>query len=147
MADGGKDERKERLTRIWGIVGTIIIAADTEFLHAYTIESYIFFLLGAIAFLRALSFDFPLRLERIRSAVLQTARGRRGIRRPPRQGGVTQSTATTWPAEQTVGAYTILLPFIIIYGARIADGPVLASLSDYYYSSMRNILVGAFCGK
>lgn len=145
MADGGEDERKGRLTRIWGGVGTFIIMVDTEFLHAYTIESHIFFLLRGIACLHALSFDFPLRLERIRSMVSRAVRRRRGARRPPGQGVVIQAIASAWLAERAISVLTILLPFILIFRARIAGGPTLAALSGYYYSPMRDIFVDSFC--
>jgi hypothetical protein len=43
-----------------------------------------------------------------------------------------------------VGVIAILLPFILAIGKVIVDGGgLLGSMSDYYYTSMRNVLVGA----
>jgi hypothetical protein len=144
-ADDDADGRKGRLTRIWGGAGAVVIGADTEFLHPYTIASYIFFLLGAVACLRALSFDLPLRLERIRSAVSHAVKGRRAPQRTFDQGVEVQTGGSGRYAELAIGILAMLLPFVLIFGARITGGPALASLSDYYYSPMRDVFVGSFC--
>lgn len=145
MGGDAEDERNGRLTRIWGGSGAVVIAADTEFLHPYTIESYIFFALGAIACLRAVSFDLPLRLERIGSAVSRAVRSQRAPQRAPGQEVEVQTGGSARFAEQAIGVLAMLLPLVLIFGARITGGPTLATLSHYYYSPMRNIYVGSFC--
>ncbi len=47
-----------------------------------------------------------------------------------------------------VGLLSLTLPFIIVIGSFILDHPprLQISLSAYYYSHMRNVLVGTLCG-
>ncbi|OXM62304.1 DUF998 domain-containing protein [Amycolatopsis vastitatis] len=66
------------------------------------------------------------------------------------------TTATTSPQTTLVHSYLFLrraigliglaLPFVLILGKQLAQGGDLAgSLSDYYYTGLRDVLVGAMC--
>jgi hypothetical protein len=48
--------------------------------------------------------------------------------------------------RKAIGWIGTLLPIVVIVGdAAFSSGPLPNSLSDYYYTPMRNILVGALC--
>jgi hypothetical protein len=48
--------------------------------------------------------------------------------------------------RRAIGWIGTLLPIVVIVGdAAFSSGPLPNSLSDYYYTPMRNILVGALC--
>src|ERR1700733_14053161 len=48
--------------------------------------------------------------------------------------------------RRAIGWIGTLLPIVVILGdAAFSSGPLPNSLSDYYYTPMRNILVGALC--
>jgi hypothetical protein len=48
--------------------------------------------------------------------------------------------------RRAVGVIGMALPVILVVGAALLDGPGLQpSISDYYYTSMRNVLVGSLC--
>src|SRR5438128_1722453 len=50
--------------------------------------------------------------------------------------------------RKIIGILAITLPFILVIGSFILDTPkeLHSSLSAYYYSHVRNILVGVLCG-
>jgi hypothetical protein len=48
--------------------------------------------------------------------------------------------------RKLVGIIGMLLPFVLIAGNAIIGDDLQASMSGYYYTSMRNIFVGALCG-
>jgi hypothetical protein len=143
---GDKDERKDRLTRVWGGIGGIVIAADTEFLRSYTLASYVLFGVGAIALIRALSFDLPLHLKQLRSAICSAGRDFRVARHDSNQNVTVLSVSSiSRLIAQVIGIIAMLLPVVLIYGSQLSGDHTLATLSLYYYSPVRNILVGAFC--
>lgn len=148
---GGEDNKggqKDKQIRIWAAVGGIMLAANTQFVHPYTVASNVIFGLAAIALLRALLFDLPLQLARLKSAASRLERRLSGARRGPGQhSGVQLAVSLSRQTEQVIGVIAMLLPFVLIYGAPVssAGSYVLASLSEYYYSPMRNILVGVLC--
>lgn len=48
--------------------------------------------------------------------------------------------------RRAVGVIGVTLPFALVAGKSILDGPGLeASLSDYYYTGVRDVFVGALC--
>jgi len=58
-------------------------------------------------------------------------------------GGV---VATYLLLRRAIGWIGLLLPIVVIVGdAAFCSGPLPNSLSDFYYTPMRNILVGALC--
>lgn len=58
-------------------------------------------------------------------------------------GGV---VATYLLLRKAIGWIGTLLPIVVIVGdAAFSSGPLPNSLSDYYYTPMRNILVGSLC--
>jgi hypothetical protein len=145
MARDAKDERKNRQIRIWGGSGALVIAVGSE-LSQYRIASYVIFTIGTIALLRALSFDFPSQLGRIRSTASQSVRGRRSAGRGQDQNPAGQAAdSDARLTAQEIGILAMLLPAVLILGAQIVGGHPLTTLSSYYYSPMRNISVGAFC--
>jgi hypothetical protein len=49
--------------------------------------------------------------------------------------------------RKLIGYVGLFLPFALIIGkALLAPGPLPGSISDYYYTPMRDVLVGALCG-
>jgi hypothetical protein len=48
--------------------------------------------------------------------------------------------------RKLVGIIGMLLPFVLVAGNAIIGDDLQASMSGYYYTSMRNIFVGALCG-
>jgi hypothetical protein len=49
--------------------------------------------------------------------------------------------------RKVIGYIGLFLPFALIIGkALLAPGPLPGSISDYYYTPMRDVLVGALCG-
>ena len=58
-------------------------------------------------------------------------------------GGV---VATYLLLRKAIGWIGTLLPIVVIVGdAAFSSGPLPNSLSDFYYTPMRNILVGSLC--
>jgi hypothetical protein len=48
--------------------------------------------------------------------------------------------------RKAVGIIGTSLPFVLVFGKLLLDGPgIQASISDYYYTSMRNVFVGSLC--
>ena len=48
--------------------------------------------------------------------------------------------------RRAVGYIGIGLPFVLLFGKLLVQGgPLPGSISAYYYSDMRNVLVGALC--
>ena len=48
--------------------------------------------------------------------------------------------------RRAIGLVGLLLPFVLLAGVLVTEGPPLpGSISAYYYSNMRNVLVGALC--
>lgn len=48
--------------------------------------------------------------------------------------------------RKAVGVLGIALPFVLAFGGMLLDGPGLqASISNYYYTGMRNVFVGTLC--
>src|SRR5262252_370496 len=48
--------------------------------------------------------------------------------------------------RQAVGIIGTSLPFVLVLGKFILEGPgIQPSISDYYYTVMRNVLVGSLC--
>lgn len=48
--------------------------------------------------------------------------------------------------RKAVGIIGFALPFVLAFGKMILQGPgIIASISGYYYSDMRNVFVGSLC--
>jgi hypothetical protein len=48
--------------------------------------------------------------------------------------------------RKAIGILGTALPFVLVAGKMILDGPgIQPSISDYYYTSMRDVLVGTLC--
>ena len=48
--------------------------------------------------------------------------------------------------RKAVGVISIALPFVLVVGKRLLEGPgIQSSISAYYYTSMRDVLVGTLC--
>jgi hypothetical protein len=48
--------------------------------------------------------------------------------------------------RRAVGIIGIALPFVLVFGKIILEGPgIQPSISDYYYTIMRNVFVGSLC--
>lgn len=48
--------------------------------------------------------------------------------------------------RRAIGVIGVALPFVLLVGALVIDGVgVQASISDYYYTVMRNVFVGSMC--
>ncbi len=48
--------------------------------------------------------------------------------------------------RRAIGVIGVSLPFVLLIGAAVLDGVgVQASISDYYYTIMRNVFVGSMC--
>ncbi|MGH3793543.1 MAG: DUF998 domain-containing protein [Pseudonocardiaceae bacterium] len=47
--------------------------------------------------------------------------------------------------RRAIGLIGIALPVVLIIGGLVADGDLLNSISNYYYSNMRDVYVGSMC--
>lgn len=50
---------------------------------------------------------------------------------------------TYFSVRQALGFISIIFPLFLVAGGLITDGQILPSISDYYFSSMRDFVVGA----
>lgn len=151
MASGSEDGRKEQKDDWPGVlaaVGGIVLAADTAYLHPFTIASNVISAVGLTGLVLGLLFILRRRLAQFKAAVSRLLNSLKRMRRAPGQTLAVQSSVSAAPVlELTIGVIATLLPFVLIYGAPVAGAGnhVLASLSEYYYSPMRNVLVGGLC--
>ena len=48
--------------------------------------------------------------------------------------------------RKAIGVLGIALPFVLALGGMLLDGPgIQTTISNYYYTSMRNVFVGTLC--
>jgi hypothetical protein len=83
----------------------------------------------------------------------RTGRGRDGgstvgadAAEPPGPDGRTTLVLSYLGLRRCVGLIGMFLPFTLALGKLVVDGPGLEpSISDYYYTGMRDVLVGSLC--
>src|SRR5262245_66399087 len=69
------------------------------------------------------------------------------IGRPEAMAGISQDAVTVRRLRRGVGVIGIALPFVLVIGHFLfaKEVELLGSMSQYYYSEMRDVFVGAMC--
>lgn len=59
------------------------------------------------------------------------------------QNSVDPIVGTYFNVRQSLGVIALIFPLVLLAGGFVTEGQVLPSISDYYFSAMRDIVVGA----